>query len=163
MLDEALEVLVGLWSGEEYSFLGEFYHINKVCFLPKPLQEPRIPIWVGGVWPNKTPFQRAIKWDGAFPYFFTDTEEQEFRQLEDSVRYLKKINDFNHPFEIICAGVTPDADSDKTISIIKQRKSLGVTWWLESINPLRFNKNFESDWPINALRDRILHGPPLDP
>lgn len=39
----------------------------KTAFLPSALQSPRIPIWVGGIWPNKAPFRRAARWDGAFP------------------------------------------------------------------------------------------------
>src|SRR5919205_126195 len=46
MLDEALDVLVGLWSGEAFSFEGEYYHLREVKLLPTPIQKPRIPIWV---------------------------------------------------------------------------------------------------------------------
>jgi alkanesulfonate monooxygenase SsuD/methylene tetrahydromethanopterin reductase-like flavin-dependent oxidoreductase (luciferase family) len=38
-----------------------------VTFLPKPVQQPRIPIWVGGGWPGK-PIQRATRFDGFVPY-----------------------------------------------------------------------------------------------
>ncbi|GCE10033.1 LLM class flavin-dependent oxidoreductase [Dictyobacter aurantiacus] len=48
MLDEGLAILTHLWSGEEFSYEGEHYHLSKVQFLPKPLQQPRIPIWVAG-------------------------------------------------------------------------------------------------------------------
>ncbi len=48
MLDEALEVLVMLWSGQPFSDDGPYYKVNQVTFLPRPIQTPRIPIWVGG-------------------------------------------------------------------------------------------------------------------
>ena len=139
MLDEGLSVLVGLWSGKPFNYEGEYYHVKNACFLPKPLQEPRIPIWVGGVWPNKNPFQRAVKWDGAFPYFFTDTEEQEIQQLAESAAYIKQINDYGHPIEIVCTGVTPGDDYEKSLSMVKYCETLGFTWWLELITPVRFN------------------------
>src|SRR4051794_24242124 len=44
MLDEGLEVLKGLWSGQEFNFVGEHYNIKEAVFLPRPLQQPRIPI-----------------------------------------------------------------------------------------------------------------------
>ena len=66
-LDEGLDVLAGLWSGEPFSYEGEEYRIDDVTFLPKPMQQPRIPVWVGGQWPNRAPFRRAARWDGAFP------------------------------------------------------------------------------------------------
>src|ERR1051326_62872 len=52
-LDEALDVLVGLWSGETFSYRGDHFQIDEVRFQPPPQQRPRIPIWVGGNWPNK--------------------------------------------------------------------------------------------------------------
>jgi len=66
-MDEGLEILSGLLSGELFSFQGEFYNLKEMRFLPKPVQSPHIPIWVGGTWPNKKPLQRAVKYDGYFP------------------------------------------------------------------------------------------------
>ena len=66
-LDEGLEILDGLWSGEKLDYEGEHYQISGAQFLPKPLQEPRIPIWCGGWWPNRRPFRRAARWDGVAP------------------------------------------------------------------------------------------------
>ena len=67
MLDEGLEIVAGLWSGKPFSFSGEHYTIDEVTFLPTPLQQPRIPIWVAGMWPNRRPFRRAARWDGVAP------------------------------------------------------------------------------------------------
>lgn len=67
MLDEALEIIVGLWSGEEYVHEGTHYSLGPMTFLPRPVQHPRIPIWVAGFWPNKRPFRRAARFDGVFP------------------------------------------------------------------------------------------------
>ena len=52
MLDEGLEVLTGLWSGEPFSFQGRHYRVEEATLLPRPVQQPRIPIWVGGTWPR---------------------------------------------------------------------------------------------------------------
>ncbi|HEV3012041.1 MAG TPA: LLM class flavin-dependent oxidoreductase, partial [Actinomycetota bacterium] len=51
MLDEGLEVLTRLWSGETVSFQGRHYRVDQVAFQPTPVQRPRIPIWVAGAWP----------------------------------------------------------------------------------------------------------------
>ena len=53
MLDEGLAVLAGLWSGERFSYAGEHYTVDPVRFTPVPVQRPRVPIWVGGVLPNR--------------------------------------------------------------------------------------------------------------
>ncbi len=55
MLDEGLAVLTGLWSGEPFSFSGAHFKINDTCFIPAPVQLPRIPIWVAGTWPSRPP------------------------------------------------------------------------------------------------------------
>jgi alkanesulfonate monooxygenase SsuD/methylene tetrahydromethanopterin reductase-like flavin-dependent oxidoreductase (luciferase family) len=52
LLDDGLERLTAYWDGE---------------FEPRPVQRPRIPVWVGAVWPKRRPLLRAARWDGLFP------------------------------------------------------------------------------------------------
>jgi alkanesulfonate monooxygenase SsuD/methylene tetrahydromethanopterin reductase-like flavin-dependent oxidoreductase (luciferase family) len=52
LLDDGLERLTAYWDGE---------------FEPRPVQQPRIPVWVAAVWPNRRPLRRAARWDGVFP------------------------------------------------------------------------------------------------
>lgn len=46
--DEYLLVLRELWTAEEPSFTGKYFQIPKSIFLPRPLQKPHPPIWIGG-------------------------------------------------------------------------------------------------------------------
>ena len=46
-LREAIQIINLLWTEEKPSFEGEYYSIKETMFLPKPVQKPRIPIWVG--------------------------------------------------------------------------------------------------------------------
>lgn len=160
MLDEALSVLLGLWSGEPFSYAGQYYQIENAQFLPKPLQQPRIPIWVGGNWPNKAPFRRAAQWDGSFPLIWAEENEQELAQLDEVVRYLGKHRKQEQPLDIVIMGCTPDADSDYSVNLVEQRAELGATWWLEAITPYLAGKGYEDEWPVDAMRERILQGPP---
>jgi hypothetical protein len=66
-LDEALEVVVGLWSGAPFTYQGKYYTVTNGQFLPRPVQQPRIPVWIAGRWPARRPFARAARWDGVFP------------------------------------------------------------------------------------------------
>lgn len=70
--DEALEIVTGLWTGEPFSYDGEYYTITDAVMKPTPVQEPRIPIVVGGLWPNKKPFHRGARWDGMIPHYRGD-------------------------------------------------------------------------------------------
>ena len=63
-LDETLAILDGLWSGEPFGFDGDHYRFEPMTFRPRPVQEPRIPIWVVGAWPHSRSMRRAARWDG---------------------------------------------------------------------------------------------------
>ena len=70
LLDEGLDVLAGLWSGEKFSYQGSHFTVDPVRFTPTPVQRPRIPVWVGGVLPAARPIARAGRWDGMVPIRF---------------------------------------------------------------------------------------------
>lgn len=66
--DEQLELVERLWTDERPRFEGRFYRFQDVGFAPKPLQKPRIPIWVGGE--GERAQRRAARYgDAWFPYF----------------------------------------------------------------------------------------------
>ena len=67
MLDEGLAILAGLWSGQPFSYIGQHYQVQEMTFLPPPVQQPRIPIWVVGAWPRMKSLRRALYWDGILP------------------------------------------------------------------------------------------------
>jgi F420-dependent oxidoreductase-like protein len=48
MLEEALSIITKLWTGEEVTFRGRYYCVEKALCLPKPVQKPRPPILIGG-------------------------------------------------------------------------------------------------------------------
>jgi alkanesulfonate monooxygenase SsuD/methylene tetrahydromethanopterin reductase-like flavin-dependent oxidoreductase (luciferase family) len=48
MLDESLEILTAAWSGEPVYHRGVHYTIDGIQFLPRPVQQPGVPVWVPG-------------------------------------------------------------------------------------------------------------------
>ena len=46
-LEEAVEVMTRLWTGETVSYAGTYYHLNNARALPRPVQDP-LPLVVGG-------------------------------------------------------------------------------------------------------------------
>jgi alkanesulfonate monooxygenase SsuD/methylene tetrahydromethanopterin reductase-like flavin-dependent oxidoreductase (luciferase family) len=64
MLDEGLELLRKLWSGEEVTHKGAHYTVDGVKLAPTPVQE-HLPIWIGGNKPAS--LRRAARWDGWVP------------------------------------------------------------------------------------------------
>lgn len=156
-LDEALAILDGLWSGEEFSFDGQHYRLAPMTFLPRPVQRPRIPIIVAGYWPHRGPIRRAARWDGMnalFPYP-TEGWEEKARALVAELRSLRA--DPDAPFEYFDGGHTPEGDDDPALSA-----DIGATWWIESLDPWRFGwDGTAAGWPAaEPMRERVRQGPP---
>ena len=47
-LDEALQIVQGVWGDEPFSFDGAYHRVDKLQIQPPPLQTPRPPIMIGG-------------------------------------------------------------------------------------------------------------------
>jgi alkanesulfonate monooxygenase SsuD/methylene tetrahydromethanopterin reductase-like flavin-dependent oxidoreductase (luciferase family) len=67
MLNEGLEVLQAAWTGAPVHHRGEHYTIDAMRFLPRPVQRPGVPIWVGGYYGKSKPLRRAVRYQGFFP------------------------------------------------------------------------------------------------
>jgi alkanesulfonate monooxygenase SsuD/methylene tetrahydromethanopterin reductase-like flavin-dependent oxidoreductase (luciferase family) len=162
MLDEALDVLVGLWSGKPFHFNGEHYHIEQAQFLPIPFQKPRIPVWVGGLWPNKRPFRRMAHWDGMFPLFDVFGPEQEpvFAEAVAFVQTERERLGLIEPFDVIKMGMSPGDDPAEAAASINSAIEAGATWWLELIMPEVYGLNPTDPQAFTLLRSRVMQGPP---
>lgn len=154
-LDEGLDILTGLWSGEPFRYQGQHYHIQEeTVFLPRPVQSPRIPIWVAGFWPKKAPFRRAARWDGVFPLSLNVEWDQNIplEEVQATRAYCLSQRATDAPFEIVVAGETPGDDPAKASAIVTPYIEAGMTWWIENVTPQR--------GPLDAMRQRIRQGPP---
>jgi alkanesulfonate monooxygenase SsuD/methylene tetrahydromethanopterin reductase-like flavin-dependent oxidoreductase (luciferase family) len=134
MLDEALDIIVGAWSGEPFSYEGEFYHVKEVKLLPRPVQQPRIPIWIGGAYPLKGPVQRAARWDGACLY-----KNKTHYMLPEDVRALKAFvasqRGASAPYDISVGGSPRREDWDEERAYIRSLAEAGSMWWIEYVPP----------------------------
>jgi alkanesulfonate monooxygenase SsuD/methylene tetrahydromethanopterin reductase-like flavin-dependent oxidoreductase (luciferase family) len=171
MLDEGLEVISGLWTGEPFGHRGGHYRVAgeppnedwRAVFYPPPLQRPRVPIWVAGTWPLKAPFRRAARWDGVFPMKMENGNIARMTP-EDArgvARYVAEHREPSAgPLELVVAGETPGGDRAAGAGIVASYEEAGVTWWLESIDPWRSGWTRDRPWPTGQVRARVLQGPP---
>lgn len=135
--DEALEVITGLWSGEQFTYNGKHYTVNNVTFLPKPIQEPHIPIWIGGSSRGAT--KRASKHDGWVIGGSCPSAKDaglSLKQVSQEVRRIQKYRDDTKPFDVIYGMELPENESQLRKLILKA-DTVGVTWLCESIFGLR--------------------------
>ena len=75
-LAEQLEIITGLWGtlpGERFSFAGEHYTLTDSPALPKPVQQPRPPVIVGGHGKKRTP-ELAARFADEFNVAFSPTD-----------------------------------------------------------------------------------------
>jgi alkanesulfonate monooxygenase SsuD/methylene tetrahydromethanopterin reductase-like flavin-dependent oxidoreductase (luciferase family) len=161
-LDESLEILQGLLSGELFSFKGEFYNLEEMRFLPKPVQEPNIPIWIGGTWPNKRPIFRAANYDGYFPdAVITPLSPQDWKVAKSIIADHREKD--GH-FDLVQYGVTPGDDHAAGAAIIAPYRKAGATWWVEGISPFDYGFDWKDPWTteiVEKLLLRLRQGPPV--
>jgi alkanesulfonate monooxygenase SsuD/methylene tetrahydromethanopterin reductase-like flavin-dependent oxidoreductase (luciferase family) len=158
MLDESLDILDRFWSGEQFSYDGEYYHIHDALFAPKPIQTPRVPIWVVGAWPRTKSMRRVLRCDGVIPIKMNDDKSM-VEMKPDDIQAMKAYIDENRtsktPFDIVMEGETPGNDAEKAASIVRPLAEAGVTWWLEAVwgTP-------EAQGGLEGMRERMRQGPP---
>ncbi len=114
MLDEMIDVLTLMYQRKQFDFEGKHYHyrltqMDLMHFPPKPVQQPRIPLWVPGVWRRKKSMQRILKCDGLLPAKMNAEGKFEDVTPED-VCEMKAYIDANRtlttPFDIVVEGKT---------------------------------------------------------
>jgi F420-dependent oxidoreductase-like protein len=84
-LREAIQIIDLLWTEERPSFEGDFYSIKETMFLPKPVQKPRIPIWVGNQ-KLKTPLMEEIIARYADGLNYDSETPEDFAEKKNRVR-----------------------------------------------------------------------------
>ena len=87
LLEEQLTVITGLWTtppGERFSFAGEHVTVRDSPALPKPVQQPRPPIIVGGKGPRRTPRLAAR---------FADEFNVAFSSLDDTAAAITRVRE----------------------------------------------------------------------
>ena len=155
-LDESLTILEGLWSGEPFAFEGRHYRLEEMAFLPRPVQRPRIPIWVVGAWPRERSMQRVLRYDGILPNKLdADGKQQPItpEDVEAICGYVLERRGSLDGFDIVVEGKTPGDDRAAGAAIVRPWAEAGATWWTEA------------DWrqPVEHLRARVASGPPRPP
>lgn len=137
MLDEGLEVITGIWSGAPFGFTGRHYQVAETTFAPVPLQQPRIPIWVGGAWPNRPPLRRAAAYEGFFPVRM-DLSDWTSAEVHDLVGRVRDRGRAADGFDIVIGG-----SFDAGRSLGQAYAAEGATWFVagpsmgESLGDLR--------------------------
>jgi hypothetical protein len=168
LLDEGLDVLAGLWSGEPFSYSGKHLTVDTVRFTPTPVQvlpggrasgkpargrsSPRIPVWVAGVLPASRPIARAARWDGFVPIRFNpgglvrpDPEE-----IAGVMRQITAARGSGEGYDMVVWAEVAQAPWDLP-ELARPYADAGATWWIETARP-------EPGW-WEGVQARVEAGP----
>jgi alkanesulfonate monooxygenase SsuD/methylene tetrahydromethanopterin reductase-like flavin-dependent oxidoreductase (luciferase family) len=144
MLDELLTVLRAAWTGETVHHRGDHFVVDGIQFLPTPVQDPGIPVWVATLFGNTRPLRRAARHDGFFPVNLEEPEQ--LADLVDRVTELRRSagDDLDRPYDVAMA-VAPGTDPARFVEA-------GATWILVEFDP--------AEVALDAVRGVLADGPP---
>jgi probable F420-dependent oxidoreductase len=94
-LDEAIQCMQQLHSGEVVSHSGEFFQYRDVIHAPAPVQ--KVPVWVGGA--SQAAFKRAAAHDG---WLGVPSKNKRLAEICNTLFYLRKQNGkYDQPFDVV--------------------------------------------------------------
>jgi alkanesulfonate monooxygenase SsuD/methylene tetrahydromethanopterin reductase-like flavin-dependent oxidoreductase (luciferase family) len=138
MLDESLAILTGAWSGEPVRHHGEYYLVDDISFLPRPVGRPGVPVWAAGFPGNSRPIRRAARLNGFFPANLEHPDQ--LAAIAATITDLR--TSATGPYDI-AVGLPFDADP-------RPYAAAGATWWLPE---------FEPGVPLDTVRGVLRDGP----
>lgn len=131
LLDEGLDILTGLWTGQPFAYAGGHYTVRPTSFMlpAPPAQRPRIPIWVVGAWGYRKSMRRALRYDGLIPHAadLTPGVVAAMRAEADAVRGPDAGG-----YDIVLEDETPP-DRAAAGEKVRPFAEAGATWWLDSL------------------------------
>lgn len=139
--DEAIRAMVTAWTNDEFSFEGTGYSARAHRILPRPLQQPHPPIWVGGN--SKQAIRRAVDLcQGWVPFYAPDAAAQSTRTAEisgfedyrarlDYLRDYARENGRPVPSDLAAPTFTPwreDGDNQAFRDDLARCAEIGANW-----------------------------------
>ena len=165
--DEGLAIMEQLHTGDAVNFDGEIYQINGARLLPRPVQRPRIPVWVAAMLPFKAGQRRAARWDGIMPQVMPDLDESQDisgldmrvimspspEQIREVLAFTAELRENDDPFDMVVSGISYGLDKDEARSRLQAYQDAGTTWWLEWLD-------CGKPGTLAQVREQIKAGPP---
>jgi alkanesulfonate monooxygenase SsuD/methylene tetrahydromethanopterin reductase-like flavin-dependent oxidoreductase (luciferase family) len=124
--DEYITAYRELWASDNPSFSGKYCSFSNIIFLPKPVQKPGIPIWIGGH--SKHAIRRAARLgDGWHPIGGVPTIPLEPEDVAKDMAMLREFADKagRDPKNIRVALKGSLFDREKQIAPGKRRRFIG--------------------------------------
>lgn len=144
LFEEALEVIRGVWTTDDYSYEGRHFTASGITAHPRPMSDPHPPIWIGGN--TAAARRRVVKYgDGWCPFPAPAVLAQTARTAAmDSDGLARGVDDLRRRFDETgrdpsgiditftnADGGSPggdDFDAEAYLSGLEKLAAVGVTW-----------------------------------
>jgi alkanesulfonate monooxygenase SsuD/methylene tetrahydromethanopterin reductase-like flavin-dependent oxidoreductase (luciferase family) len=140
-LDEGLQILTALWTGTAVRHHGRCYRIDGLTLPATPVQQPRIPIWIGGDLRRPGVRRRLTQWDGACVYRERALDPADVRDIAALIRAAGR--------DLAGYDIKVSGNEDQLAGFA----AAGATWWGRWIPPGN----------PDETRKIIADGPPSQP
>ena len=159
-LDESLAILDLAWRGEPFSFTGRHNRVDGLELRPRPVQRPRIPVWVVGAWPSARSIARAARWDGVVLQRLFGGEPLGVEDVRSAMSAVARARDrlradgvaLPERYDVVVSDRL-SADRLRAADLLAGLADAGVTWWVES----RWDAALDTPQTLLAA---IREGPP---
>jgi Luciferase-like monooxygenase len=160
MLDETIDILTLLYQRKQFDYDGQYYHLkltqmDLMYYPPTPVQQPRIPLWVTGIWPRKKSMQRILMCDGLLPQKINDLGEVQAvtpGELHQMKAYIDANRKLTTPFDYVADGKTGDLHPSQQHGLLQEWIDAGATWWVEDL----------WEYSEEQIATRLQQGPPRE-
>lgn len=141
MLDETIDILSRMYQGEQFDYDGKHYHVkltllDQQYFPPKPIHQPRIPLWAPLIWPREGSKKRILKCDGLFAEKWGPDgkpEEVTPQDIREIKAYVEANRTLTTPFDIVIGSGRNELDHTQQRNRILSFMEAGVTWWIDEL------------------------------
>lgn len=152
ILDEALDLLQSLLSGDAVRYDGQHYAVRTSAFQPRPIQNP-VPIWAACRWPNRRPLIRAAGLQGCFPIFPAPVpppppDPADVRAIRQALEDLG----VGPGYDLVIRCALSLADPTTVADTLGELERAGATWMLDSFGP--------GEPPAAVVEEIVRNGPP---
>jgi hypothetical protein len=159
MLDETIDILTLLYQRKQFDYDGKHFHLKLTLveerhYPPQPVQLPRIPIWIPGIWPRMKSMRRVLKCDGLLPQKM-DANGQFVEVTPADLKVMKAFVEANRtldtPFDYVAEGKLMGMEASQVQERLAAWAEAGATWFIEGL------------WgeSVESAIEHIRKGPPV--
>jgi F420-dependent oxidoreductase-like protein len=130
LFEEQLAIITGLWgtpAGETFSFSGEHYTVTDSPGLPKPAQQPRPPVLIGGFGGKRTPAlaaRYADEFNLAFASIAVTAEQFDRVRAACAAARRDEASMTYSAAQVVCCARTPDELKRRAAAIGREADEL---------------------------------------